>query len=462
MSAVKYYRFEGILLNKGWLMPAYVGIDTKGIITSIATEKPSIGLIENVEGYAIPGFQNAHSHAFQYAMAGLAEIHSTTSTPDDFWSWREAMYSIALSIGPEQMQAIATQLYTEMLRHGYTHVAEFHYVHHGKDGNQYDQKAEMGARLVAAAEQAGIKITLVPMFYQKGGFGVEATPGQRRFISSTAQEYHALLESSEQVVANYSGASLGFGFHSLRAVDKASMHEAMQFVGQKPIHIHLSEQLKEIEDCKAYYNARPVEWLYQQLDVNEQWHLVHCTHLDTQELKTMAKSGANAVICPSTEGNLGDGLFRMKEYIELNGRWSIGTDSHIGLDPKEELRLLDYGQRLVSHKRNTFYNTSNGDSGLFGFAKSLSSGRKAMGLESDSFFAVGQPLDAVLIDAHQALIASSAPEKLLSTYVYAGDTSFNLGTLVDGQWKIREGKHRDHREISKAFVKSLKELAIRL
>lgn len=462
MSAVKYYRFEGILLNKGWLMPAYVGIDTKGIITSIATEKPSIGLIENVEGYAIPGFQNAHSHAFQYAMAGLAEIHSTASTPDDFWSWREAMYSIALSIGPEQMQAIATQLYTEMLRHGYTHVAEFHYVHHGKDGNQYDQKAEMGARLVAAAEQAGIKITLVPMFYQKGGFGVEATPGQRRFISSTAQEYHGLLQSSEQVVANYSGASLGFGFHSLRAVDKASMHEAMQFAGQKPIHIHISEQLREIEDCKAYYDARPVEWLYQQLDVNEQWHLVHCTHLDTQELKTMAKSGANAVICPSTEGNLGDGLFRMKEYIELNGRWSIGTDSHIGLDPKEELRLLDYGQRLVSHKRNTFYNTSNGDSGLFGFAESLNSGRKAMGLESDNFFAVGQPLDAVLIDAHQALIASSAPEKLLSTYVYAGDASFNLGTLVDGQWKIREGKHRDHREISRAFVKSLKELAIRL
>ena len=462
MKTIKYYRFEGILRDKGWLSPAFVGVDAQGLIQSITAEKPSSATIEYVNGYALPGFQNAHSHAFQYAMAGLAEIHSTAATPDDFWSWREAMYAIALSIDPDQMQAIATQLYAEMLRHGYTHVAEFHYVHHDKNGKPYDQLSEMGARLIAAAQDAGIKITLVPMFYQKGGFGKASSPGQRRFISDTPEAYYALLASTQQVVAQYTGASLGFGFHSLRAVDKPSMQQALKFADDRPIHIHIAEQLKEIEDCEAYYKARPVEWLYRQFEVNEQWHLVHCTHLNTHELTSIAQSGANAVICPTTEGNLGDGLFRLKEYIAHGGRWSIGTDSHIGLDPKEELRLLDYGQRLVSHKRNTFYSSKSGDSGRFGFEESLFSGRAAMGQPSTNLFAVGQVLDAVIIDATHPLIAASSTENLLSTYVYAGDSSFNLGTMVNGQWKVVSGAHREKASIAKGFVSALKELQIRL
>ena len=458
---IRYYRFLGALQPDGWLCPAYVGVDDNGLVSSISQEKPMRGFIENVEGYAIPGFQNAHSHAFQYAMAGLAEIHSVQETPDDFWSWRKAMYNVALQVGPEEMEAIATLLYSEMLRHGYTHVAEFHYVHHDLNGQPYGELAEMGSRLISAARRAGIKITLVPMFYQKGGFGKQPTEGQRRFISSDVDAYHRLLTSSQEAVKQYAGARLGFGFHSLRAVEHSAMEDALSFADDRPIHIHIAEQLKEIDDCKSFYGARPVEWLFDHFSVDQSWHLVHCTHLDTEEVRSIAKSGANAVICPTTEGNLGDGLFRLKEYIDLDGRWSIGTDSHIGLDPKEELRLLDYGQRLTSHKRNTYYNAKNGDSGHFGFFESLLSGSRAMGTDTVPWLLENTPLDAVIIDGRSPLIQASSEDKILSTYIYAGDSSFNLGTVVNGKWVIQKGQHDDQLSITHNFIKALDRLGIR-
>jgi len=457
----KYFRFEGLLQENSWISPAFVELDEQGRIQSISTEKKGVGPVEYVKGYAIPGFQNAHSHAFQYAMAGLAEIHDTTQTPDDFWSWREAMYAIALSISPDEMEAIATQLYAEILRHGYTHVAEFHYVHHQKNGNQFGNLAEMGARLVSAAKTAGIKITLVPMFYQMGGFGKQPTEGQKRFISSTTDDYLKLHQASAEAVKSYQGASLGFGFHSLRAVNQKSLGEAVQHADDLPIHIHISEQLKEVEDCKDFYGQRPVEWLYNQTEIDAQWHLVHATHLSDSELKQVASSGAHVVICPSTEGNLGDGIFRLKEYQELGGRWSIGTDSHIGLDPKEELRILDYGQRLTSHKRNTFYSKSNGDSGAFGFNEALLSGRMAMGNKSPSYFEKGQYFDAVVVDVEHHLIATSGIDKVLSTYIYSGDTTFNLGTIVNGEWVVQSNRHNETGGIRSKFVGAIKALTIR-
>lgn len=443
------------------MSPAFVGIDVQGRITEILEEKPSAGLIEQVEGYAIPGFQNAHSHAFQYAMAGLAEIHSTAQTPDDFWSWREAMYALALSINPDQMEAIATQLYAEMLRHGYTHVAEFHYVHHNTNGKRYDNLAEMGERLVSAAQKAGIKVTLVPMFYEKGGFGKDPVNGQKRFISKNPEAYLELLESSEKAVATYTGAALGFGYHSLRAVSQESMKAVLPEAKGRPIHIHIAEQLKEIEDCVAFYGKRPVEWLYDQVPLDAQWHLVHATHLSDSELKTVAESKAQIVLCPSTEGNLGDGIFRLKEYQDLDGRWSIGTDSHIGLDPKEELRILDYGQRLISHKRNTFYSKSNGNSGLFGYREALLSGKRAMSLKKAESLTVGSFLDAVVIGMEHPLIATSSLDKVLSTYVYSGDSSFNLGTLVNGEWKVKENRHLEGQSIARSFIKAMEGIGVR-
>lgn len=455
------YQFKGLLTENGWQGNVVVTVDEQGIITQIS-ETPSKDT-EKVSGYALPGFQNAHSHAFQYAMAGLAELHEGTGIPDDFWSWRTAMYDLALQISPEQLEAIATMLYAEMVRHGYTSVAEFHYIHHDKNGVPYAHVAELGERLIVAAEKAGIRITLVPMFYQKGGFGKPAEAKQRRFISPTLELYKDLLDASEKVVHNYTHAQLGAGVHSLRAVEDQAIIELTQSLSPSlPFHIHVSEQLKEIEDCNAFYGKRPVEWLLDHVSVNENYHLVHATHLSEAEVKGIVNSKANVVLCPTTEGNLGDGLFRFREFWELGGSWSIGTDSHVSLNPLEELRLLDYGQRLISHKRNTFYLPKQGDSGFNALKMAWTAGRKAMGQPAQYFFAVGQPLDAVIMDAEAPLIAASGTQHLCNTLVYSSDSAHQLGTLVNGKWVVKNGQHLHKETITATFVKTLKELGSRM
>jgi len=457
----KVLKFEGLLTNDGWLCPAYAEVDTHGNIASVSESKPSEGSIESVNGYAIPGFQNAHSHSFQYAMSGLAEIHPDPTSQDDFWSWRETMYNIALSMDPDQFEHIATMLYAEMLSHGYTHVAEFHYVHHDKNGKPYSNLAETGERLISAAKTAGIGITLVPIFYQKGGFGKEPVEKQRRFISATAQDYLDLLASSEKATQSYAKANVGLGIHSLRAVDEDSIKAAFTEAKDLPVHIHIAEQLKEVSDCLDYYNQRPVEWLLNTFEVNENFHLVHATHLNDSEVSGIARSGAHVVLCPSTEGNLGDGIFPLQNFQQQGGKWSIGTDSHIGLNPLEELRILDYGQRLTTHRRNQFISKTNGDTGLFGVDMALKSGRKAMSNTCDKYFEVGQPLDAVVIDADAPLIATCRPEHILSTLVYSGDRTHFKGTLVNGEWKVQKGRHNQREKIVTNFKKSLEELKIR-
>ncbi|MDH5475118.1 MAG: formimidoylglutamate deiminase, partial [Cyclobacteriaceae bacterium] len=392
------YKFNALLQSEGWLSPAYVRTDNKGKIISLASQ-PDEGIQhENVNGFALPGFQNAHSHAFQYAMAGIAEKHKAET--DDFWSWRETMYKIALTLDPDQLEKVATMLYAEMARHGYTHVAEFHYLHHDKKGKPYANVAEMGQRLIQAAKNAGIKITLVPMFYQTGGFGMSPQPHQRRFISKTISEYTLLFEKIKEATKNYSGANYGAGIHSLRAATPNDIITVLEQLEENiPIHIHIAEQLKEIADAKAFLGARPVEWLLKNANVNSNYHLVHATHLTDNEVEGIANSGAHVVLCPTTEGNLGDGLFPLQNYQKVGGKWSIGTDSHISINPLEELRLLDYGQRLTTHSRNIYQGEGNLGGGAYAFRQSLLSGRKAMNNLQTTYFEVGHALDAVIYDA---------------------------------------------------------------
>src|SRR6478609_6644496 len=408
---MKYFRFKSLLQCERWISPAYVGVDEKGIIQYLSDQPPVEPVAtESVLGFALPGFQNSHSHAFQYAMAGLAENHPI-GTDDDFWTWREAMYQCALAVDPEQAESIAAMLYAEMVRHGYTHVAEFHYLHHDKDGKPYSHLAEMGERMVSAAKTAGIKITLVPVFYQRGNFGVDFNPRQRRFISKTTEEYLRLLNASKDVIKTYSDARLGLSVHSLRAVDFADVKKTFESGPKElPFHLHMSEQKKEVNDCYAFCNTRPMQWLLENLSVNERFHLVHSTHLDDQELTQLAKSKANVVLCPSTEGNLGDGIFRMKEYVKLGGHWSIGTDSNIGLNPLEEFRMIDYRQRLITNHRNTF----EGDAAAYLVNESVSSGRKAMGLNSKNNFEVGKPLDAVVFNSKSHLLSETSEKNRLA------------------------------------------------
>lgn len=449
---MKFFHFNYLWLNNAWISPAYVSVDAKGLIQSISDEAPTDAVaVEYVNGIALPGFQNAHSHAFQYAMAGLAENHAP-GTNDDFWSWREAMYQCALSVNPDEAEAIAAMLYTEMLRHGYTNVVEFHYLHHDKDGKPYNNLAEMGERMVAAAKTAGINITLIPVFYQKGGFGQEPQARQRRFISRTVEDYFHLLDDSANVVKSHPHAQLGFSVHSLRAVDLRDIVTTYkQGPSAIPFHLHLAEQKKEIEDCLAYIKQRPAEWLLQNLPVDERFHLVHSTHLNDVEVTGLAKSKANVVLCPSTEGNLGDGIFRMKEYVKQGGNWCIGTDSHIGLNPLEEFRMIDYRQRLVTNLRNTF----DGDAAAYLVNTEVERGRVAMGLGKLTAFGVGQAFNAIVYDSAAPLLGVTSKEKLMATIVYASDASMSLGTLVNGTWVVKNNRHVAVESISKSFTKAI-------
>ena len=457
---MKYFRFKALCQTDKWISPAYVGVDEMGNIGYLASEPPTdASSIEEVEGYGLPGFQNAHSHAFQYAMAGLAEHHSGAANPDDFWSWRNAMYQLALSIRPEHMEAIATMLYAEMLRHGYTSVAEFHYVHHNLDGTPYENKAELGERLMAAAQRVGMKITLVPIFYQKGGFGKAATEGQRRFISTNMDDYFDLLDASKKAAEKYPLASVGAGIHSLRGVAPTVIKETCEALPQGiPIHIHVAEQLKEIEDAQNYLGLRPVEWLLNNVNLNEDYHLVHATHMTDHEVQNLAKTKANVVICPSTEGNLGDGLFALGQYQAQEGHWSIGTDSHVGLNPLEELRWLDYGQRVTTHKRNSFYSPQQPDSGRYALQMATFAGRRAMGNHSTQYFRLGQPFDAVIMDAQQPLLAITSLENLCATIIYAGDSNTTLGTIVNGKWQVQRQRHREYTAIVQEFTRVMQDL----
>ncbi|WP_066222153.1 formimidoylglutamate deiminase [Formosa haliotis] len=457
----QHYTFKGLLTENGWLENVTVSVNEIGEISAIQSNSETAG--ERVDGYALPGFQNAHSHAFQYAMAGLAELHEGTGDPDDFWSWRTAMYDLALRISPEHLEAIATQLYAEMVRHGYTEVAEFHYLHHDTNGNPYHNLAELGERLMAAAQTAGIHITLILMFYQQGGFNMPAEDKQRRFISKTIDDYYRLLEQTEAIAKSYKNTTVGIGIHSLRAVEPESIIQLCNALqGDKPFHIHISEQLKEIEDCLATYGKRPVEWLLDHCDVNDNYHLVHATHLNEYEVKGIAATKANVVICPSTEGNLGDGLFPFNYFKRLNGNWSIGTDSHIGLNPFEELRILDYGQRLTTHKRNTFYKSNLGDSGFNAIKMAWKTGRKAMGKQNTEFFKIGDAFNAVIMDATAPLVATASTKHLCNTFVYASDVSHQLGTIINGKWLVKSGKHLNADSITAKFKATMKDLGSRL
>lgn len=449
---MKSYRFKALLQNQGWLENATVLLDESGKIAAVSQEKNPESTY--IEGYALPGFQNAHSHAFQYAMAGLAERHSSGKA-DNFWSWREAMYNLALNINPEQMKAIAAMLYAELVRRGWTNVAEFHYLHHDKNGGSYQNPAAMSEALIEAASDAGIKITLIPIFYQKGGFGIPAGERQRRFISAGFEDYMRLFEAAAEVCRKYEGANVALGIHSMRGVDHRDILRTVKEAPQNvPLHIHVSEQLKEVEDAVSYLGKRPVQWLLDNVELNERFHLVHATHMTGDETERLAQAGANVVLCPSTEGNLGDGIFPLRRFQNSGGEWSIGTDSHIGLNFFEELRILDYGQRLTTHRRDTFTGEGMQDSGLYAIRKAIRAGRKAMNNFEAEFFAAGASFDACVISADDPLLANVNPENLASSIVYSAGTAQIYGTFVEGKL-IR--KDENYRKIKAAFIDCVKE-----
>src|SRR5512138_1683147 len=347
-------------------------------------------------GWQLPGIANLHSHAFQRAMAGLAERQ--TDPTDSFWTWRDTMYRMAARFDPDALYAVALQLYVEMLEAGYTTVCEFHYLHHTPDGSAYATPTAMSDALVAAAREAGIRLTLLPVLYMTGGFDGRPLGERQKRSGHDVQGYLRLFDAL--YAQRDPMLRVGCALHSLRAVPAAAMHEVLGALPvDVPIHIHIAEQVGEVQDCLALRDLRPVEWLVRNAAVDARWTLVHATHLNDGEVRDVARSGATVAICPTTEANLGDGLFRLRDYLEAGGAWGIGSDSHVSVSPVEELRWLEYGQRLVTRRRNIAVAPDSPGVGATLLRAVQASQAQATGFADDD--------DAVVLDAAAPALAAA-------------------------------------------------------
>lgn len=436
------WQFDHLYLNKLWSSNVTIQTDGSGVIQNISLnsrEKAD----HHVRGWTTPGFYNCHSHAFQYAFLGRTEYLDGRNSHDDFWTWRTKMYKLANSISPEEFEAIATLIYAKMLKAGYTWVTEFQYLHHDQNGKAFEDLGEMSQRLLNAAKNVGIGITLAPTFYQMGGFGKPAREEQRRFIAKNADEFLRLRESCAAKIkaeAQSAGQKLATAFHSLRAVQADDIKKVLAALPKdEPIHIHIAEQIKEVEDCLEHLKARPVEWLLGNLNVNENWFLVHATHTNNDELSNLAKSKGQAVLCPSTEGNLGDGVFSLVEFKNAGGHWCIGTDSQISVNPMEDLRWLEYSQRLKHQRRNALCSEPGSDSGELHFNEALDTGRKAQGLSGPEF-SIGENLDFISFYEDSELFHSCPASRRLSTVIFGLNGEAVDSVVTRGQWRVSEGK----------------------
>ena len=386
----------------------------------------------------LPGIANLHSHAFQRAMAGMAERQ--TDPRDSFWTWRDTMYRFAARFTPESLYAVAAQLYAEMLAAGYTTVCEFHYLHHAPDGRPYADPAAMSQALVQAAHDTGIRLTLLPVLYMTGGFDGRPLGERQKRFGHDVESYLRLLDGLR---AERSGdmVRIGCALHSLRAVPEAAMREVLAALpADSRVHIHIAEQTGEVDECVAIRGARPVQWLLDNAEVDARWTLVHATHLDDAELKGIAASGATVAICPTTEANLGDGLFPLRNYLDAGGRWGIGSDSQVSVSPVEELRWLEYGQRLASHRRNiavTDHSPSVGDT-LLGAVEASAAASTGHAIGS---LAEGEFADALVLDVAAPQFAGATDEDATDRWVFAGNQNLVRETWVNGRCVVENGRH---------------------
>lgn len=436
------------LLGDGWHENVRLTLEG-GRISSITMGVAPEGT-DDRQDILVPAVPNLHSHAFQRAMAGLAEVRGPAN--DSFWSWRTVMYKFALSMTPEHVEAVAAQLYMEMLEAGFSRVGEFHYLHHDKDGSPYANIAELAERIGAASAETGIALTLLPVFYAHSGFGGAAPiEGQRRFINSI-ESFEALMAGCRAVTSRLPGAELGIAPHSLRAVTPEELAKLIPIAGGGPIHIHVAEQVKEVEDCIAWSGARPVQWLLDNAPVNDRWCLIHATHMTEDETRRMAKSGAVAGLCPITEANLGDGAFAAPLFLEEGGRYGIGSDSNVLISVPEELRQLEYSQRLALRARNVIA-SSGGSTARKLFDGALAGGGTA--LKAPAGLAVGNQADVVALDASAVPYLSG--DQILDHWTFAG------GVTVDGVWvlgskHVEGGRHLKRETISARFRQAMVEL----
>lgn len=453
---------ENILLNDGWASNKTITIE-QGLITAI-----DVGMIEGAEianGAVIPGMVNCHSHAFQRAFAGFSEQGSEGQ--DSFWTWRKIMYQFLAQLTDVDAKNIAKQLYIEMLKMGYTRVAEFHYLHHDLDGSTYNSSttaensaslATMAQAIFDAAKESGIGLTLLPVLYQHSGFGAKSpSDGQKRFINSTEQ-FNQLVSDCFTLSEQYTNTNVGIAPHSLRAVDKTSLLSAVEHVrgldNQAPIHIHISEQQKEVDDCLAHFGKRPVQWLLDNVELDKHWCLIHATHIDESERKGIIAKEAIAGICPTTEANLGDGIFPTTEFLAEKGTIAIGSDSHISVNPIEELRWLEYAQRLIKQQRAILATDEEASVGQNLWQQAAVGGAQSTN-SNTGCLAIGKQADLLVLDKDKTKLFANANQHILDSMIFASQQNPVSDVMVHGVWQIKAQQHAEQEQASDNFANLL-------
>jgi len=452
MTKLKKIYCKALLQGKRWRNDVIINLDPDGLITGI--EQGSVkDATECIYGTVIPGMPNVHSHAFQRAIAGRTGPRGKRR--DSFWSWRETMYRCADQISPDQFAAVAAGVFVEMLKAGYTTCAEFHYVHHQPDGTAYTNLTEMSERLLEAGSESGIAMTLLPVLYCSAGLGLTRIEDrQRRFTNSTDQ-YLQLLQGCQKGMSGKALFQLGIAPHSLRAVPGRILQEVLQAWPEQqcPVHIHIAEQPAEVENCLTHLGARPVEWLLEKFPVDRRWCLVHATHMSDHEVDVAAASGATAGLCPTTEADLGDGVFKITRWLAAGGRMAVGSDSNVRISVAEELRLLEYNERLAGGQRNVLTG-SDATCGRFLYQQAAVGGGVAIG-QPVGQLDTGYRADLLELDDGHELLAGREPDVAMDSWIFAGDQSMIKSVWVAGQCVIRQGVHAREESIRTAFAHAI-------
>ncbi|MES2160452.1 MAG: formimidoylglutamate deiminase [Pseudomonadota bacterium] len=445
------------LLPEGWRKDVLVEWDADGAIVRVdagVLAPAGAQLIAPVVEYVLPGMINLHSHSFQRALGGRTE--KAGETKDSFWTWRDLMYRFARNITPEHIEAIAAQLFSECLRHGYTSMCEFHYVQRAPDGAMYPRPAETAERVIAAARLAGIGITMLPVLYSYSGFGESALKPEQQRFKTDPQDVLRVIEALEPLRDGQT--EVGVAPHSLRAASVAQINEVLVTLpDDRPVHIHIAEQKQEVQQSLDWSGRRPVQWLLDQVKVDQRWCLIHATHLMRDEVDNIAQSGAVAGLCPTTEANLGDGLFPLEEFLAAGGRFGIGSDSHISQSAVEELRWLEYGQRLQHQRRNIAVSAQQRNVGDFLWQGALQGGAQASGRPVGAL-APGRRADMIVLDDQHPNLYGLALDEVLGSFVFCGNDNLVKDVMVGGQWVVRNQQHVAQQAIAARFKQTLAEL----
>jgi formimidoylglutamate deiminase len=444
-------RFQRALLPEGWRSDVAVTLGDDGMILSVETGSTAR---DRIGGIAFPGVANLHSHAFQRAMAGLAERAGPSD--DSFWSWRTLMYRFVARMTPEDAEAIAAMAYVEMLETGFTHVAEFHYLHHQADGTPYSDISEMGARHLAAASRTGIGITMLPVFYAQGGFGgVPPLPGQRPFVTSL-DGYARLVDALGRHARGRSGATLGIAPHSLRAVTPEQLRVLSEVLPGAIRHIHVSEQTAEVDACVAFHGTTPIVLLGDHVSVDGRWVLIHATHATEPEQEMMARTGATVGLCPITEANLGDGIFPAADFVGAGGHIGVGSDSNVLIGLADECRQLEYSQRLALRRRNVLA-PRGGSTGRALLDQATAGGARACGLAAAGI-RPGAAADIVVLDASAAALAGRLDDDAIDTHLFGARTSLIREVYARGAAVVNGGRHVAREQVEQEFAAAMRRL----